>query len=182
MNVRDQIPPRIIVPGPGPVCHVGRKALSSCQPWALSNQEHDDQRVENFADIVEHAHPAMANEKRLAEAPSAATGRRCEMRQQGRNLGSHRRSGKSIGDGHLDIGLWRTPKGQFASPRRVNRASCVGPKQKIAFVARQRGDSRKGPIRRRIPAPKSAMRSNSRATASLAAAWSRRSSSQVAVR
>ena len=74
VDVGDQVPAGVVVAGPWPVCHVGREALGGCQPWSFTDQENGDGWIKDLANIVERAHAAVPDEKRLTESPASAAG------------------------------------------------------------------------------------------------------------
>ena len=182
MDIGDQVPARIVVTVPWPVGHVGREALGGRQPWSFTDQEHHNGWIKNLADIVECTHPAVPDEKRLTKSPTSAVSFDCEQRKQRGNLGPHCRGRQSISNRDLKVGARATTAGISVSRRITQRAAQVGPQQEFFLGPGQCGSPRIAPIRSTNGLPKSSVRSSSAHTASRAAAWSRRSSSHVAVR
>jgi hypothetical protein len=91
MDIGDEVSPSIVVPRPGAIGHVGRKAESGCQSWPFADQEHGNHWVKDLAQLIEHAHAGVADEKRLAELPAPAAGFGCEHGQKPGDLSPNRR-------------------------------------------------------------------------------------------
>ncbi len=72
VNVRDQVAVGIRVTRIGLECHVRRQAFSSGEARTFANQQHDDFRAQQLANVIDHSHAAIMRCKRLAEDPSAA--------------------------------------------------------------------------------------------------------------
>jgi hypothetical protein len=67
MNIGDEIALRVRVPRSRPIGHIRRQTFRRCQARTLADEQNDNGRVEQLADIIEHTDPAVANDKRPAE-------------------------------------------------------------------------------------------------------------------
>ena len=124
VDVGDQVAAGVVVAGAGAIGHVGREALGGRQPGPLADQEDDHGRVEQLADVVEHADAAVADEERPAEPPAAARGLGCE---RGRSAGTC--AATAAADRPSPIATWKSARAGSAPrsrPAPTRRATGPG--------------------------------------------------------
>ena len=181
VNVGDKVSACVVVPVPGAKGHVGRKARGRRQAGPLADQEDHDRRVEQLAQVVEHAHAAMTDEKRLAETPAARGRLRVQEGQERGHLRDDRGGRQAVADRDLDVGSGRAETLDLGLARLVERSTQVGSEQEFLLRCGLSCRPRTGPTVATNSGPRPVARSSSALTASRAAAWSRRSSSRVDV-
>jgi hypothetical protein len=83
------------------ISHVGGQTLASGEAGPFSNQQDCDFRNQQFADLVEYSHPAMADDRDRTQTPSTNPGALVQEGQQTRNLCRDSGYGKTIADRYL---------------------------------------------------------------------------------
>ena len=168
---------------PGAVAEVGRQALGRGQAGALPHQQHHDLGPERVADVVEHPHPAVADEEGTPHGPAAIGGAGEQERAAARGPGRARPEPTARRP--------RPPGGRRQAVHSTRSRSCSPGGQAAAEVGagqvlRRRSAPRCAPRTGRSLSTSGAITSSSRAMASCrasrAAAWSARSWRRVLVR
>src|ERR1035438_1850556 len=91
----------------GLVRHIRRQTFGRSESRPLSDQKHRDGWPEQFANLIEYSHPAMANHKYLAERPIASLGSVPQSGQQRWDLGEDCSDREPVSDRDLQIISWR---------------------------------------------------------------------------
>src|SRR5256885_16937246 len=87
VDVRDEVALSVGVARTRTPGEIGRQALCRCQSGPLADQQHDDLRIEQRADVVEDADATVTDEEDRPLTPAPARCSLAQQREKCRHLG-----------------------------------------------------------------------------------------------